>query len=140
MYTSYPSVFADFFADFDSLVSSPRFSYSEIFPPQNIYFSKEGDATLQFALAGYSKDELSVELDGNKITIEANPKTSDVVEENTYYYRQKIKKAEFKRVYSLPGDSYDFDNSKVTYVDGLLTITIPHMTVKKTSKYLSIEG
>lgn len=133
MYTSFPSIFDSVFSDFDSLMTNPRLSFNEIFPPTNIFYYSNGTAELSFALAGYSKEELSVEVNGNKIIIEATPAPTDE-KDGMYYGKQKIRKDAFRRVYSLPTDFYDFEKAKVSYVDGLLEIVVPKKEVQEESK------
>ena len=130
-------LFNSVFSDFDDLMNSSRLSFKETFPPMNIFYDKENKCSvIQMATAGYSKDELSVSVDGKKLTVKGTPKEEDS-KESVSYVRNKIHKSVFERVYSLP-DGYDFDSTSVTYKDGLLTITIPLMEKKNSSKSIEI--
>lgn len=128
-------LFDEMFSDFDMLMNSPRFSFSEPFPPMNIkYNSVNKTCTIQAATAGYSREELFVSTNGRELIIEG--KTNETSNEDEHFLREKIHKTNFKRIYTLP-EGYDFDKTDVTYKDGLLTITIP--LAEKTSNVKQIE-
>ena len=71
MYTALSNdLFNSVFSDFDDLMNSSRLSFKETFPPMNIFYDKENKCSvIQMATAGYSKDELSVSVDGKKLTV-----------------------------------------------------------------------
>lgn len=51
--------FDDVFDSFNELIKSSRLSYSEPFPPVNVYTtSNDKMCTIDMALAGYTKDKL----------------------------------------------------------------------------------
>lgn len=139
MYTRFPSIFdADFFSDLDNLFSSNSLSYKDVFPPTNMFCGEDGSVLLEFATAGYKKEELSVSVKENKVIIEGKPEETDALKGS--YYQQKIKKAAFTRVYGLPGNVYDFENATVNYENGLLQVTIPRKESEKpVSKKLEIQ-
>lgn len=119
----YPS-FDDLFKSFDELMSSSRLSFQEPFPPMNVFYRADDNAAeITLALAGYSRDELSVEVVNNKIVIEATPTPEE--EKNGTYFKQRIHKKAFKRSYELPNNAYDTSKTDVTFKDGLLTIFVP---------------
>ena len=57
----------DFFNSFDALLQTPTYKTS-VFPPMNVYTEDEG-MTFEFALAGYSKDELKVTIEGMSLVV-----------------------------------------------------------------------
>lgn len=140
MYTNVPSVFGksvfdSIFADFDSIMKSSRYSFEDSFPPINLYMKSDGkDCVYELALTGYKKDWLSVEINGNNLTISAEvPEDS---EEDKKYLKRRIKAQSFKKVYRIP-EGYDTEKAEVSYEDGLLTVFIP--AVKEETKVKRLE-
>lgn len=132
------SPFDDLFKNFDELMNSSRLSFQEPFPPMNVFYSADNkSAEITLALAGYSKEELSVEVNGNTIVIEATPKKED--EKNGTYFKQRIHKKSFKRSYELPTNVYDTSKTEVEFKDGLLNIYVPaKQKEESTSKKIAI--
>lgn len=129
--------FDDVFSSLTNFFEDSRFSYTEVFPPTNIFLGTDGSWEISLALAGYAKEELSVKLDSDIVVVEANPKETEDNKEGRYH-RLKIKKSTFKKLYALPrGIAYDTDNIKVTFENGLLTINVP--VLKDNSKNRTIE-
>ena len=133
------TTFDDVFKRFDELMNSDRLDFSQVFPPMNVFYHADNKAVqIEMALAGYKKDELSIDVEENRITISGKP----VVEEQpkgTYLGKQRIKKQEFKRAYEIP-NLYDLEKAEVNYEDGILTILIPAKEkVVPTTKRLEIK-
>lgn len=134
-------VFKNFDRDFEELMNSSRFDYKEAFPPMNVFYAADDKAcTIELALAGYSKDEISVEVGENKITVSADIPEEKAVKDGTYA-KQRIKKQSFTRVYAVPSNVYDIEATEVSYENGLLSIYVPAKAPEapKTKK-LEIKG
>ena len=129
--------FEDFFnevaSSFAYLYGDPSSSYKEPFPPTNQSIDKETRTLyLEMGLAGYSEEELSLEISNDTLTIKGNPKTE---KDDKRIIHQRIKKMTFTRKYSLPAGVYDTSQAKATFENGLLSIVIP---AKKKSEALKI--
>ena len=133
-------VFKNFDRDFEDLMNSARVDFKEVFPPMNVFYAADDKAcTIELALAGYSKDEISVEVGDNKITVAAEVKEEEKKEGK--YYKQRIKKQSFTRTYAVPANVYDLEATEVSYVDGLLTINVPAKAPEEPkTKKLEIKG
>lgn len=117
------TTFDDVFKRFDELFNSDRLDFSQVFPPMNIFYQADNKAVhIEMALAGYKKDELSIEIEDNKVVISGAPKEEAELEGK--YFKQKIRKQEFKRSYEIP-NNYDLEKAEVTYEDGILSIVVP---------------
>jgi HSP20 family molecular chaperone IbpA len=89
------------------------------FPPYNIIESKDGKVRLEMAVAGFTKDRLKVELEGNILIIQgvpaAEPNNGDTI-------RQKgISNASFVRTFEMAVNTL-IEN--VELKDGLLTVHV----------------
>ena len=87
------------------------------YPPYNIYNGSDSRTILEVALAGFSKEELSVETERNVLTISANKSSK----EEKKYSHKGISHKNFTRNWQLADD---VEVESVDFKDGLLTITL----------------
>ena len=87
------------------------------YPPYNIYNGSNSRTVLEVALAGFSKEELSVETERNVLTISANKSSK----EEKKYSHKGISHKNFSRNWQLADD---VEVESVEFKDGLLTITL----------------
>ena len=107
------SIFDDFIKQNETFVNKSTTG----FPVTDMYKDDDGNSIIEMALAGYNKDNISVETENNKITISS----SGVDSTNG----RKIARRSFKKTFV----NYDnlLDLSKITAIfqDGLLRLTVP---------------
>lgn len=116
------------FTALDILSKDSRSSYGEVFPPTNVYFTEDGNCVLEMAFAGYSRDELSIEIDHNMVTVKViSPAVKS--QDTNKYWCHKIKHVACTRKYQLPQNTYDTDKSVASFKDGLLSIIIPPLKI-----------
>ena len=101
-------------------------TYDNSFPPMNVSIHKESkDLKIDFAVAGYKEEEVSVELFDDHLHIEIKPETVKD-EDNPYVCTQHgIKRASVSKKFYIPSAKYDFESAGASLKDGLLTIEIP---------------
>ena len=87
------------------------------YPPHNVVNGSDGRTILELALAGFSKEELSVETERNVLTISANKSSK----EEKKYSHKGISHKNFTRNWQLADD---VEVESVEFKDGLLTITL----------------
>jgi molecular chaperone IbpA len=108
---------------------------SNVFPLYNMY--KENDEYyLEFAVAGYSPNDIGISVDNNELVIEAEK----VEHEGRTYIDKHITSKAFRRKFSL---NTDVDVSKISakFKDGMLIIHLPLLEEKKPkSRVISIEA
>ena len=75
---------------------------------------------LEFALAGFKKKELAVDIQPDKRTITITGKAN---EENSK--RHRIARRNFTRTYVNYDDNLDLSDAKATFENGLLTVRVP---------------
>ena len=116
-------VFDDFFgAVFNDMNQAVRQSTTG-YPVADIFRNKDGSTSMQFALAGFSKDEISVEVKPEKRSITITGQAGDD-EENSPNHRRIAKRA-FERTYVNYDDNLDLASASAEYENGLLTVTVP---------------
>jgi molecular chaperone IbpA len=105
--------FEDMFNRFDYLTS-----INSGFPHYNIRKETEGKYVIELALAGYKKDEVSVEVKDNVLIIEGKSK-----EDLSNYVHQGIAKRSFKRQFQL-ADYVECNGGKLE--DGMLNVELEY--------------
>lgn len=112
-YTPVSIGFEDMFKRLDALADNPQRNY----PPYNLVKLDEEKQQLQVALAGFSKDEITVAVERKVLNISVNKSTEDTGE----YVHKGISSRTFSRNWQLSEDTIV---DEVTYNDGLLRVTL----------------
>jgi HSP20 family protein len=125
----------DLFRDFDFL--SPVEGKVRRYPLTNISYDKAGEnVKVEIACAGFSAEDIDVELIGDKLVI-AGTKEEKEEKEEVEYIQKHISTSSFERKIHL---HEDFLNGEVSaeYKDGLLTITVSK--AEKPKKLIEIKS
>ena len=80
-------------------------------------------------LPGVPKEQIKVDVEGNRVTISGERKTREEVKEGDYY-RMESSFGSFRRTFGLPEDA-DLENIHANSVDGVLEVVIPKKTEEK---------
>ena len=92
-------------------------------------YATDDAAVVELAVAGYSKENITLDIVDNKLTISA-PKVDK---------EKGVVLSGFTKTYALRL-THDVDNISATFVDGLLTVTIPFKEKSKsTTKQIEIK-
>lgn len=113
------SVFDDIFnsmLDMPTLINRTTQGY----PVADIYKNDDGSTTLEFALAGFNKNELFVEVKPEERTITVSA-DSNGANEN----QRRIARRSFKKTYVNYDNNLDLSKVEANYENGLLTINLP---------------
>ena len=105
---------------------------SEGWRPAVDFREKDGKYYLTAELPGLSKDDVSVTIDGNVLTISGGKETETEEKGATYYLKESSRGA-FSRSLRLPGE-IDPDKTEATFKDGLLNLVISPKSEGKAKK------
>jgi HSP20 family protein len=105
----------DSFVDFPAL---PEFAEFE--PAVNVY-EKDGVYTVECAVPGYKKDDISVEARGDEVTISGS--YSRESEHKNHYHRKELRQGSFTRVVELP-EEIDPEHVDAKLENGMLKIAL----------------
>ena len=103
------------------------------YPPTNIVAEGE-NVVLEMAVAGYTKENLNVSVDGKTLTI-TGTKKAEAENSNVKYIHKGISSKNFKCAYSIT----DREVTSVELVDGLLRITLKSIPPKSTKVEFEIK-
>ena len=103
--------------DFTDLVHQSTQGY----PVADMYQGADDETIMEFALAGFSKEDLSVEVkpEKNSITIRANMESS--VANND----RRIARRDFEKTYINYDNNLDLSAVTADFKNGLLSVTVP---------------
>lgn len=116
-------VFDDIFdtmLDMPSLINKTTKGY----PVADIYKEQDGSTTMEFALAGFDKENLHIEIYPNRGTIEISSDSHGDEEEINFSSRRIARRAFHKTFVNYDND-LDLTSARADYKNGLLRINLP---------------
>jgi len=128
------SVFNDIFdsmLDFPSLTNRTTQGY----PVADIYQGEGGETVVEFALAGFRKENLHVEIYPDKRSIHVSA-DSHGDEDSVDFNSRRIARRAFHKTYVNYDNNLDLSATTAEYENGLLRLVIPHM---EEARPLSVE-
>ena len=91
------------------------------YPVADIYQGPDGSTIMEFALAGFSRSELSIDVkpERRSITVSAASSSDDGSA------ARRIARRAFTKTYVNYDDNLDLSNAEARFENGLLTVTVP---------------
>ena len=112
--------FDSIFDEFDRMLESTE-RYSTNYPPYNIKRVNDTDYRIEVALAGYSKDDIEVELKDSALTVRNKSKEQTIDEKGNGVIHKGISTRQFERAFTI---SEDIKIKDAELKNGLLTIDL----------------
>ena len=111
-------VFDDLFnaMDFPTLMNRTTQGY----PVADMYQNDVGDTIMEFALAGFTKEDLNVEIKPEKNTITVSANRSDGGDN-----KRRIARRSFTKTYVNYDNNLNLSNTTAEFNNGLLTLVLP---------------
>ena len=135
-----PTLIEDFFKPWNDLFETGGQFLNRTLklPAVNINETKD-DFTISFAIPGMKKEDFTIDLDGNMLTV-SSEKEESREEKEKRYTRKEFNYSSFSRSFTLP-DEVSKDKIQASYTDGVLELMLPkkeeakkaisrHITVK----------
>ncbi len=118
-------------------LETPSFGNSKHVPAVNIA-ENEQEYHLEFALAGYNKENLKINLDQDTLTVSAKveKKASNESEDKKYTRREYTSKS-FSRSFYLP-EQVNEEDIEAVFENGILVLTLPK-AAKEKAKEINIK-
>ena len=128
--------FDSIFEEFDRMLESTE-RYNSNYPPYNIRRINENDYKIEVALAGYSRDDIELELKENTLTVRNKQKEKIVNEEANGVIHKGISTRQFERSFTI---SEDIKVKNAELVNGLLNIDLERIVPEeKKARLISIK-
>jgi HSP20 family protein len=115
--TVFDDVFNNFFNDFPNLLQQTTQGY----PVTDIYQNEKGDTVMEFALAGFKKEDLSIEVLPEKKAITVSARHSVPAEAPT---GKRIARRSFEKTYVNFDNNLDLSSISAEFENGLLCIVV----------------
>lgn len=132
------NLFDEFFVDFDTQFD--KFFGSNQVVPYDVIQRKDASGNItateiQYALAGYDKDNIFIEIDDDVMSIKIN-KDEKVEDKNESYLHKGISRRRIEFSYGLSG--YNKEKISSSFRNGILKVILP-VSPKKEVKRIDIE-
>lgn len=128
--------FDSIFDEFDRMLESTE-RYNTNYPPYNIHRIDDHNYRIEVALAGYSKDDIEIELKENNLTVRNQPKEKVVNENGNGVIHKGISTRHFERSFTI---SEDIKVKDAELKNGLLTIDLERIIPEeKKARLISIK-
>jgi molecular chaperone IbpA len=115
----YTDPFAALSQEFDKMFAQPN---RATYPPYNVIHSKDkNEWYLEFALAGFEKDDVTITTDKNILTVAGETKEDKELPEDIRYVYKGIAGRKFTRSFTLPEYA---EVAKAELKHGILTIDL----------------
>ena len=112
--------FDSIFEEFDRMLESTE-RYNSNYPPYNIHRLNDTDYKIEIALAGYSKDDIELELKENTLTVRNKAKEKVINENGNGVIHKGISTRQFERSFTI---SEDIKVKNAELKNGLLNIDL----------------
>ena len=112
--------FDSIFEEFDRMLESPE-RYNSNYPPYNIHKLSDNDYKIEVALAGFSKEDIELELKDSTLTIRNKTKEKVINDENNGVIHKGISTRQFERSFTI---SEDIKVKNAELKNGLLNIDL----------------
>ena len=116
--TMFDQIFDQFFDDPRSMIKQSTDGY----PLTDIYKDEEDNQVIEMALAGFSKEDVNIQIKENTITIKSNAKSKD---QSKFGLARRIARRSFSKTFVDYHNQLNFRESIANFENGLLKITIP---------------
>ena len=128
--------FDSIFEEFDRMLESTE-RYNSNYPPYNIHKLSESDYKIEIALAGYSKDDIELELKENTLTIRNKSKEKVINQNGNGVIHKGISTRQFERSFTI---SEDIKVKSAELKNGLLNIDLERIIPEdKKSRLIEIQ-
>jgi len=121
---SFPALFDDLFSREVFNLGNNNFSDTRTTVPSVNIKETPDNYEVEVAAPGMDKQDFSIKLDGNLLTV-ASAKTQRQESSEDNYTRREFSYQSFQRTFELPKNVVDEDGINASYENGLLRLTIP---------------
>ncbi len=127
--------FDSIFEEFDRMLESTE-RYNSNYPPYNIHKLSETDYKIEIALAGYSKEDIELELKENTLTVRNKAKEKVINDNGNGVIHKGISTRQFERSFTI---SEDIKVKNAALNNGLLNIDLERIVPEeKRSRLIEI--
>lgn len=127
----FDDAFRGSFPDFHKTFGIDPFSKAA-YPKVNV-ISHDNQIEIQAEIAGYTKDDISVEVEEDILSIVGKASNEKEQTDKSVYLLRELKRSAFSRSFRL-SENLDAEKIDATFKDGLLTLVIPRKTKAEVSK------
>jgi HSP20 family molecular chaperone IbpA len=100
----------------------PGYSY----PPMNVFITSDKSLVFEFALAGFSEDDISLQFRGDYLYFSAKAPAAYEKDDSIRFFKRRLKFKDIQeQKYFVPEDKFNRDEVRAVFTNSILTVTIP---------------
>lgn len=124
---------------FDNMFNetAAKFERNVFFTPRVDVLEKANSFEVHLALPGIKKDEINIEVDGDKLTISGERKLVETKEGEKHHMVENFY-GKFSRTFTLP-ENIKKGGIEAEFTDGMLNVVLPKVEVKETKNVVKIK-
>lgn len=97
-----------------------------LYPPANIYLTRDKRMVLELALAGFEEKDISIQFRGDYLVFSAKAPQAGETEEGIQYFKRRLRMRDVEEQrYYVPSEKFDQAAAKATFRNGLLRLVVP---------------
>ncbi len=97
-----------------------------LYPPANIYLTRDKRMVLEIALAGFEEKDVSIQFRGDYLVFAAKAPQTGEAEEGIQYFKRRLRMRDVdEQRYFVPTEKFDQAATKATFKNGLLRVVVP---------------
>jgi HSP20 family protein len=109
---------------------APDFYPGYLYPPANVYLTREKKLVFEIALAGFEEKDISIQFRGDSLIFSAKAPSPAAAgsesEESVQYFKRRLKLKDIEEQrYYVPADKFHHNGCVATFRNGLLKIVVP---------------
>jgi HSP20 family protein len=105
---------------------NPDFYPGYLYPPANVYLTREKKLVLEIALAGFMEKDISIQFRGDSLLFSAKAPAAREQDEGLQYFKRRLKMRDIEEQrYYVPADKFDQAATQAVFKNGLLRIVVP---------------
>lgn len=99
-------------------------------------YEKDGNYHIEIDVPGFNKNDISIEVKDGYLTVTAEKKQEENIEEKNYIKRERVY-GKYQRSFYL--GELDTDNVEATFIDGTLKVVVPKKELIENKKVIEIK-
>jgi HSP20 family molecular chaperone IbpA len=97
-----------------------------LYPPANVFLTREKKLVFEIALAGFEEKEISIQFRGDSLLFSARAPAAPETEESVQYFKRRLRMKDIQEQrFYVPADKFDQSGTQATFRNGLLRVVVP---------------
>ncbi len=97
-----------------------------LYPPANVYLTREKKLVFEIALAGFEEKDVSIQFRGDSLLFSAKAPPAAAPDEGLQYFKRRLRMRDIQEQrFYVPADKFDQAATQAAFRNGLLRLVVP---------------